>query len=279
MSPRGHRVVPFAGQVVGIEWSGERARYASELAFGAVAAGDDRLPDVIFRIGARDDSPLLTLFCGRTCLYRGESVAAVGHLLLQAALDHLIGKSDGGLVIHAAVVGRGEDGVVLPGPTGSGKTMLSAWLSLRGLAPLSDEACYLADAQALLESFARPFCFKGPWEELLGLERLDRGRVLQDDLVTLVPRELFSAAACRPSIAPRLIVFPRFAADARFELTRLTPARAAVRLIETVANARNLPDHGVGRVTDLARSVDTYRLSYSRFDQLAPFLELVESFH
>ncbi|MDX2170750.1 MAG: hypothetical protein SF182_27010 [Deltaproteobacteria bacterium] len=277
MTVRGHRVVPFAGQIVGVEWSGAGARDAAELAFGGVAADDDRLPDVIFRLGTDDDSPLLTLYCGRICLYRGESIGAGAHLLLQAALDHLVRQCDAGLVIHAAVLGCGDDALLLPGPTGSGKTMLSAWLSLRGLAPLSDEACFLRDAESRLESFARPFCFKGPWAELLGVAAPDHRRVLQDDSVSLVPRDLFGSAPRAAARAPRLIVFPHFAPDASFALDRLSPARAAVRLMETVANARNLPDHGVGRVTDLARRVDTYSLTYGRFDQLAPFAALLES--
>lgn len=279
MNHSGHRVVPFAGEVVGIEWSGERADHATELAFGPRTNGDDRLPDVIFRLGTRADSPVLTLFCGCTCLYRGDSVGTGAHLLLQAALDSLIGKSAGGLVIHAALLGRGNAGVLLPGATGSGKTMLSAWFALRGLDHLSDEACYLADAESLAESFARPFCFRGPWVELLGLQNLDRCRVLRDDAVSLVPPDLLTPVPRRPSIGPRLIVFPHFRTDATFDLTRLTPAHAAVRLIETVANARNLPDHGVGRVTALARTVEAYSLTYGCFDQLDPLVQLIDSLH
>jgi hypothetical protein len=81
----------------------------------------------------------------------------------------------------------------------------------------------------------------------------------------------------RTSILPRLIVFPRFEAEAPLELTRISPARAAVRLIETVANTRNLPDHGLARITELASNVETYNLTYGRFDQLRPFLDLIES--
>jgi hypothetical protein len=101
--------------------------------------------------------------------------------------------------------------------------------------------------------------------------------VLQDDAVSLVAADVIRAPSQRRSIVPRLIVFPRFRAAAGFRLTRLTAARAAVRLIETVANARNLPDHGVARVTELARAVAAYELAYGGFEQLDPFLELIEA--
>lgn len=280
MTPCGRRSVSFAGQVAGIEWSGERARDVAELAcVPQTTAADDRLPDVVFRLGARPDTDVLTLFEGTQCLYRGTAVGTAAHLLVEAVLSSLIGNSADGLVIHAAVVGRGGDGVLLPGPTGSGKTMLSAWLALRGLDHRSDEACYLAAAESPVECFRRPFSFKGPWAQLLGLEGFDRRRVLQDDSVSLVPRELLTTASDPAPIVPRLIVFPQFRADAPFTLARLTPARAAVRLIETVANARNLPDHGVRQVTALARAVDAYSLIYGRFAELDPLVELIDSLH
>lgn len=277
MIPTGHRVVPFAGQVAGVEWSGTAARDAVALAFGAPVDGDDRLPDVIFRLGARADVPVLTLFDGHTCLYRGTSVGTATHVLLQATLDGLIRTSTDGLVIHAALLRHAGAAVLLPGATGSGKTMLAAWLTMRGLDCLSDEACYFTDRAAPIQGFARPLCFKGPWAERLDLQDIDRAGIAQDDGVSLVPAALLRAPSAPTPAVPRLIVFPRYAAGAPFELARLTPARAAVRLIESVANTRNLPDHGLGRVTELAREVEAYALTYGGFDQLGPLLTLIDA--
>jgi hypothetical protein len=277
MSLRGRRVLSFAGEVAGIEWSGAAAGDAVAWAFGPRADDETRLPDIVLRLGTRDDSGVATLFHGRDCVYRGESLGTATHLLIEGALDGLIRESRGGLVFHAALLAHGAHGVLLPAPSGSGKTMLAAWLALRGLDHLTDEAFFLADGEPLAQPFPRPFCFKGPWAEVLGLDAPDRSRVMQNEGVSLVDPSLFGSRPRRAAIRPRLMVFPRFHADAPLELTRLTPAHAAVRLIETVANARNLPDHGLGCVTTLARNVETYHLTYGRFDQLRPFLDLIES--
>jgi hypothetical protein len=97
--------------------------------------------------------------------------------------------------------------------------------------------------------------------------------------VSVVPSAQLKAVREGGSIRPRLIVFPSFVPGALLALTRLSPARAAVRLLETVANCRNLSDHGVGQVTNLARTVPAYHLAYGAFDQLEPLWALVESTH
>ena len=277
MIDRGQRVVAFAGQVVGIEWSGPGARRVADLIVGSADGGGNVLPDVIFRLGGRDDPRQVTLFRGRDFLYRGASIGAAAHLLLQEALGSLVERSDGGLVIHAALLTRGEAGILIPGPTGSGKSMLAAWLALRGLVPLSDEAAYLPAGEAMLRPFMRPFCFKGGWAEALGLEVDGRAEVLWDRDVTVVSTAVFSAAPAPAGVVPRLVAFPRYEAGGPQAITGLTPARAAVRLMESVANARNLRDHGLAQVTALARSTEAWAVRYGSFDQLGPLLARIEA--
>lgn len=277
MNISGYHPVSFAGQIVGMEWTGNKARQAIALSFPDPPTATDRLPDVTVRVGARSDPALLTVFERRRCLYRGTSIATCAHLLLQTALDRLISRSASGIVVHSALLGQGDAGVLLPGATGSGKTMLCAWLTLRGLSYFSDEACFVSAGTSLAEGFARPLCFKGQWAELLGLGAVDAGGEWRSDEVSLVPSVQLKGTRGRGSIPPRLIVFPQFLPGASFSMERLSPARAAVRLLEAVANCRNLRDHGVGQVTGLARAVPSYHLTYGAFDQLDPLWTLLAS--
>jgi hypothetical protein len=273
----GYRPVAFAGPIVGVEWTGAKAREAIGLAFADLRTDDDRLPDVTLRVGAKSDPALLTVLEQHRCLYRGTDIGACAHLLLQTALDRLITRSAGGIVVHAALVGHGDAGVLLPGSTGSGKTMLCAWLARRGLTYFTDEACYVAAGTVLSDGFARPLCFRGSWAEPLGLSSADLRRQWRGNDVSLVPSAELKAVCGGRAIEPRLIVFPHFQPAAPLAMTRLSPARTAVRLLETVANSRNLSDHGVGQVTSLARTVPAYHLSYGAFDQLGPLWTLLES--
>lgn len=271
----GYRSVAFANEVVGVEWAGAEARRAVDVAFADLRESDDRLPDVTLRVGAPRGASLLTLFDDRRCLYRGDSVSACAQLLLHAALDNLIARSADGIVVHAGLVGRGEAGVLLPGSTGSGKTMLSAWLTLHGLTYFSDEACHVTAGTMMTEGFARPLCFRGSWAEPLGLQSWNDDGSAHG--TSLVPARHLAPVGRRDAIVPRLVIFPRFQAQADLTLSRLSQARAIPRLLESVPNWANLPDHGVGQVTELARSVPAYQLTYGSFSQLDPLRTLVDS--
>jgi hypothetical protein len=279
MNSNGRQTVAFAGEVVGVEWAGHNARRTVERAFADLPRSDDRLPDVALRVGACSDPSLLTVFEGRRCLYRGTAVGTCVHLLLQTVLDGLIRRSGSGIVLHSALVGRGDEGVLLPGATGRGKTMLCAWLTLRGLPYFSDEVCYVAAGTSVAQGFARPLCFKGSWADALGLGATDLSGAWQGDGVSVVPPRDLKVECRGDAIVPRLIVFPHFEPGAPLTMTRLSPARTAVRLLETTSNWRNLPDHGVGQVTNLARAVPAYHLTYGAFDQLDPLWTLVDATH
>ena len=295
MTARGRHIVAFAGQQVAIEWRGPAAaclvallggRSARDFEAGsAVFPATEEAPLVVtLRLSAveHDGVASVALEHGDIELYRGPSLGTAALHLLQHALHHLIDRSDGGLVLHAALVGFGDGGVVLPGPSGSGKSMLAAWLASQGGQPLADEACYLPDGVWHLTPFPRAFCFKGPWAEPLGLS--DAVETFRSGDVRIVRPEQIPTGRVAPGIVattstvpvvPRLLVFPRYQRDAPFALTPMRPARAAVRLFETVANARNLSDYGVAAVAGLVRAIPAFGLSYGHVDQLKPLLDLI----
>jgi hypothetical protein len=296
VTDHGRHVVAFAGQRVVIEWRGSAAFPAIALLGGRSASGSAADQTTAGCLTARGSTPVtlnltavgngddtsFALEQGDIEIYRGSSLGAAAHHLLQHALHHLIDRSDGGLVLHAALVGIGAKGILLPGPSGSGKSMLAAWLANRGGQPLADEACFLSDSSGYLTPFERAFCFKGSWAEPLGLT--DMVETFRNGDISIVTRDrishdsiaadILSPRSAAP-IVPRLLVFPRYQHYSSFTLSPIPPAQAAARLFESVANARNLADHGVTAVTGLVRSIPAFSLSYGHVDQLLPLEQLI----
>ena len=78
--------------------------------------------------------------------------------LSEEITEALITRQNQTLVFHAAAVGWRGTSIVLPGPSGSGKSSLAAWLVNRGFDYLSDEIALLTKDDGIVGSPARRHC-------------------------------------------------------------------------------------------------------------------------
>ena len=72
-------------------------------------------------------------------------------------------------------------------------------------------------------------------------------------------------------------LFPRYSPQATFSWRRLSSAEVGMRLMSSLVNARNLPQHGFTWMMGIARQISAYELEYGGFDYLpADFADLLE---
>lgn len=210
-------------------------------------------------------------------LYRGESAGTAAAMLLDCIVHDLVDDCLVGPVYHAAAVSYRGRGILMPGMSGAGKTTLSAWLAGKGWDYLSDEIACVERGSMKMEAFYRSLHLRtpiaAPLRQLIpaacagpgpgngrGIYRSAQGLILPIDHVHPANRYHL------PRV--RLIVFPRYLPGAGGECPRLSPARACSRLMACAVNVRNLPDHGLDAVAELARRVPAYALIYDRLDHL-----------
>ena len=182
------------------------------------------------------------------------------------------------MVIHAAVLAKGDRAVILPAPSGGGKSTLAAALAFSGWRLLSDELTLL-DLETLdVVALARPINLKNrsidimrdrcPDGAFAGLaEETIKGRV-----TLLAAPEESVIEVDRPARA-HWIVLPRYTADAPSEHAPLSPPRA---LVELARNAMNYSIHGRRGFDALCRLVDTARAStlvYSDLDEAIAIMD------
>lgn len=163
------------------------------------------------------------------------------------------------LLFHAAAVAQGKRGLLLPGPSGTGKSTLAAWLAASGFDLLSDELCAVRPGDTGLAGFPRPLNLK---DRSISLEhpRWPGGPV--------EPR--------RPGeLSTRLvaIVFPKRRSGAETAVARLTPADAAFRLLPCLTNRGRWPRAGVDALAELARRVPAYELVYAEAERAVRAVE------
>lgn len=279
MSAGGHRLLHFAGSVVTVDWTGgDPARIAGFL-FGDFPAPPPGSPPPVARyhLGGAPEPPGLLLTRDGVDVWSGEDPGAAAEAWLGAVSHELAWHGSGGLLFHAGALAGGAGGVILPGGIGAGKTTLALWLAVRGLGCCTDEMVFVPDGSADAVCCPRPLNLKAGT-----LEALD-GRLafLADPGFALPnPRGCLLARSALGSPGPQRlswdrVVFPRFEAGADLTLERLSPARAGLELMGALVNARNLPDHGFGQTTRLARRAPAWLLRYGSLDQLGPLEDLL----
>lgn len=196
--------------------------------------------------------------------------------LSQDLMAKLITSCQPQLVFHAAGLSRGQRGIILCGRSGSGKSTLSAWLTATGFDFLSDEIVAIGFNPLEMSGLAYPIVLKRGsafvWQHWLG-EEADKDMVqFFDGTAWLDPEQL--RAHCLGTVAqPKLLLFPRYAAEATFEVRPLSPAEAAFRLMHHLVNFEKLPDQGFSQVTRLARQVKAYSLTYADVTTAATWLQ------
>jgi hypothetical protein len=167
--------------------------------------------------------------------FDGRQLYLATHPLATVSLMELFERR-GRFSLHAACLARGDEGVLLAGPTGSGKSTLTLALLRAGLQFVSDDVIFLErvpaggvrvlgfpDAVGVTADTAARF------PELAGAP-LDIG--FPKWLVRI--EDAFPAAPAPLRCTPRALVFPHVVRDRAGELRALDPKEAWLRLVPDV---------------------------------------------
>lgn len=227
----------------------------------------EEAPDGTFSIAADGDAPV-------TELTRGDLPTFV----MEAVVRGLVKDLTTAVALHAGAVAHNGKAVLIAGPTGTGKSSLVAWLIGNGFDYLSDEIGLLfADTLQVL-GLPRALVLKpGAAAKALALPAYQGARsIAAGEHVMLRPEHVPAGeAAARPCA---LLVFPRFEADSPLGIEPLSPAQAALRLVGTNLNARNLADGGFRAIAAFARQVPALMLRYGEFEQLHGTADVLSRF-
>lgn len=170
--------------------------------------------------------------------------------------------------VHAAAVSHGGRGIIMPAESGSGKSLLTAWLVANGFDYITDELI-LIDEQYDIDGIARPIQIKS--KGLPAANQLIRTgeRIFPGIHSNTVPISCFGGRASSDlRHTAGLMLFPEFKQGSGYALTRLSAAEAGMKFISCHINARNLPGHGFRSLMELVRTTPCYSLHYGGFADL-----------
>jgi HprK-related kinase A len=184
------------------------------------------------------------------------------------------------LMLHAAVLERHGQAVLLPGDPGAGKSTLTAALMLSGWRLLSDEIALVDRDDGRLVGLARPVSLKNASIDvirgafphaLVGPPALDTHK---GTVAHLRPTP-DSVARSLEKVSPRWVIFPRWRDGGRVQLTPHSRADAFLHTASHAFNYSTLGSLGFELNADLMDSCACFDFEYSRLeDAVRTFEEL-----
>jgi hypothetical protein len=236
-----------------------RARLGRLLAPWAVDTAADA---PVYALVATDTSagPWYHLGRGGDELAVGPDAGDVVDQLLFAVSAAAFASTCDQLLVHAgAVVAPDGTAVLLPGPSGAGKTTLVAGLVRAGFGYLSDEAGAIDPVTLRVHAFARPLGLKGEARSAFGVAAgPGADDAAQDGVRYLAPDDLRPGATSGP-VPVGHVVAPCYERDVPTTVTRMTPAETVLELGAAAMNLLDLDD-GLAVLAAVARRAPGARL-------------------
>lgn len=176
------------------------------------------------------------------------------------------------LMIHAGVVARSGQALLLSGLPGSGKSTLCAALINESWRLLSDELALFKPDGLELRATARPIALKNESIDIIAARApgLPLGPVAPDThkgTIAHLKPPATSVADCAAPATPRWLVFPKFDAAAQTRLDPLPKSRAFMELAGNAFNYRTKGHSGFQQLASLIDRCECYSLAFSSLDE------------
>ncbi len=195
-----------------------------------------------------------------------QRVASAGSMLDWLIADvgsRALMGADEVVAVHAGVVSRLGQGLLLPAPPDHGKTTTVLGLAATGWDVLSDEAALIVPGSGLVESFPRPFMASE--ESLALLPHVRAGlppeyEVFRKERFHLTVEDIPGARWGTPC-AVRFVVAPEYRRGGRTKLLPMSRAEALTLLMDQCFNVGAFGARAVEVLADVLRGADCYRLA------------------
>jgi len=199
--------------------------------------------------------------------------------LLEWGLNWCVaGRAHQYLIFHAAVLERGGRALLLPAPSGTGKSTLCAALCWRGWRLLTDELCLIRRADIRIAPIPRPVSLKDASigvirsfasEAWIGPECPDTAK---GTLAHMRPPPE-SVARSNESALPAWVVFVNYRSGSPAILEPVPRSRAFLRLADNGVNYSLLGTAGFETVARVIDSTSSYEFTYGTLNDAVKALD------
>lgn len=208
-----------------------------------------------------------------------------GYALLEWGLNWAVSAQEFSyIIIHAAVLAKGDKAIVFPAASGSGKSTLTAYLSRHGWRLLSDEMALIVPHSTSVTPFVRPICLKNAsinlaksWFPEASFSSIAR-ETHKGDIIHMQPDALSVECADMPANIVS-VIFPKYDPSRFLDIYKLDKASCFQGLAKNAFNHSILGSDGVRTLINIAEKGSCYEVHYSDIKELNAFLDEVVQAH
>jgi hypothetical protein len=260
--------VSFAGLHVAIQYDDVEVYQFLSLLFEDLHGESEVEQEVVLCIKQTECVGEYTLSTPGCAPFTGALGVRFAAVLFDDVIFNLLNNNSHGIAFHAGAVAYKGKVILLPGLSGYGKSSMTACLVTHGFSYLTDELYFVpAEKQSPGLPFTRPLCIKSgataAIRQLVSKEVLDGA--IGDKYGYVIPHRLLNPNFQATSTPPSLILIPKYCAEAVLDIEKISAAQVSTHLMACDVNGRNLEDHGFRQVVQIAKSIPTYRITYSSF--------------
>lgn len=166
------------------------------------------------------------------------------------------------LHLHAGVVQRDSDGIILCGPSNSGKSTLTATLVELGCDYLTDETATIIPGTSTVPAYPKPLALRG-W----AVSRYAKVTQASADARHIIPASSLGklTSATRPSV----IVFPQYHPDNGLAIRPIEPQEAVHRMVEDLLDGERFGSAALDELVMLVNRCTTWSVDFSNVESAA----------
>ena len=204
-----------------------------------------------------------------------------GYALFEWGLNWVVSSQEFNfLIVHSAVLAKGNKAVLFPASSGSGKSTLAAYLMYRGWRLLSDEMALIKPFSREVVPFVKPLCLKNSSIDLC--QQWYEGEAFSEiaydthkgDVIHLKPSEP-SVKYERESAEIVAVIFPRYTPSPQFDVYSIDKVGCFKGLSDNAFNYGVLGKGGVNALINIAEHSQCFEVHYDNLNDVDMFLDEV----
>ncbi len=182
------------------------------------------------------------------------------------------------VIIHSAVLAKGNQAILFPAPPGSGKSTLTSYLAFNGWRLLSDEMALLLPGTNRVIPFVRPICLKNrsielakEWFPHAAFSSIATGTHKGNVAHLAPPAESWALNTQEAEI--KAIVFPNFRESEQLSIYQLDKTQAFMQLAQNAFNFGVIGKTGFDTLVQVMEHADCWEIFHNDLELVKIFLE------